>query len=202
DRALRYLAAKIGAGPAEWAGADTPHAAWLDAAGQDLTGNRGHALVHAGPEQPAELHLLAHAINDKLGAFGATVRAIEPVAPASEPDRKSLAELVADMAAGKVDTLVLLGTNPVYAAPAELDFAGALRHVPQSICLSLYADETAMASTWHIPAAHEYEAWGDARAFDGTVTIQQPQIRPLYGGRSAHQLLAVMLGETMPDDYA
>src|SRR5207237_7157141 len=94
-----------------------------------------------------------------------------------------------------------LGPNPGYAPPADLAFAGALRHVPRSVALSLYADETALAATWHVPMAHEYESWSDARAFDGTVTIQQPQARPLYGGHSAHQLLAVLQGDTMPDDY-
>jgi len=94
------------------------------------------------------------------------------------------------MQAGKVDTLVTIGANPVYAAPANLDFAGALRQVPLSVALSLYADETALAATWHMPMAHEYEAWGDARAFDGTVTIQQPQARPLYEGNSEHHLLS------------
>jgi Fe-S-cluster-containing dehydrogenase component len=106
------------------------------------------------------------------------------------------------MKAGKVDTLLILGCNPVYDAPADLDFAGALRRVPFSVSLALYDDETALACTWRIPAAHEYEAWGDVRAFDGTVTIQQPQARPLYGGHSAQQVLAVLQGNPTSDDYA
>ncbi len=73
--------------------------------------------------------------------------------------------------------------------------------MPLSVSLALYADETAIASTWHVPAAHEYEAWSDARAFDGTVTIQQPQVRRLYGGHSAQELLAVLQGNTLPEDY-
>ena len=106
------------------------------------------------------------------------------------------------MAAGKVDTLLMLDTNPVYSAARRFDFAAALQRVPLSASLALYADETAVASTWHVPAAHEYEAWSDARAFDGTITIQQPQVRRLYGGHSAQELLALLLGDTMPDDYA
>jgi molybdopterin-containing oxidoreductase family iron-sulfur binding subunit len=200
-RSLRHLAAALGAGPAEWQQADAPHASWLKAAAEDLQQHRGHSLLHLGPEQPSELHLLGHAINAALGNFGATIRAIEPVAAAPASQRQSLAELVADMQAGKVDTLVMLGVNPVYAAPADLDFAGALRHVPLSVALSLNIDETALAATWHLPMTHEYEAWSDARAFDGTTTIQQPQVRPLYGGHSAHQLLAVFAGGTAPDDY-
>ena len=96
----------------------------------DLMQHRGRALVHAGREQPVEVHLLAHAINGALGSFGATIRLIEPVAVSPASQQHSLQQLVADMAAGKVDTLLMLGTNPVYSAPAELDFAGALRRVP------------------------------------------------------------------------
>jgi molybdopterin-containing oxidoreductase family iron-sulfur binding subunit len=115
--------------------------------------------------------------------------------------RQSLADLVADMQAGKVDTLLILGANPVYDAPADLNFAAALPRVPFSACLSLYENETAHACTWRIPATHEYETWGDARAFDGTITIQQPQVKPLYGGHSPQQVLAVLLGDLTPNDY-
>jgi molybdopterin-containing oxidoreductase family iron-sulfur binding subunit len=95
----------------------------------------------------------------------------------------------------------MLETNPLYTAPTDIDFAGALRRVPFSVSLALYADETAQASKWLIPATHEYEAWSDARAFDGTITIQQPQVRRLYGGHSAQELLAVLQADTSPDDY-
>jgi molybdopterin-containing oxidoreductase family iron-sulfur binding subunit len=105
------------------------------------------------------------------------------------------------MQAGKVDTLLILGANPVYDAPADLNFSAALSHVPFSACLSLYENETAHACTWRIPATHEYETWGDARAFDGTITIQQPQVKPLYGGHSPQQVLAILLGDVTPDDY-
>jgi MoCo/4Fe-4S cofactor protein with predicted Tat translocation signal len=199
--AMRWLAAALGAGPQQWSQANIKNADWLKAAAQDLKQHHGHALVHAGREQPAEIHLLAHAINGALGSFGATVRLIEPVAAAAGSQLQSLQELVADMTAGKVDTLLMLETNPLYTAPADFDFAAALKKVPLSASLALYADETALASTWQIPATHEYEAWSDARAFDGTITIQQPQVRRLYGGRSAQELLAVLQGNTMPLDY-
>ena len=200
--AMRYLAAATGAGPQDWKQASVKDAAWLDAAAQDLTQHRGRILVHAGREQPAEIHLLADMINGALGAFAVTIRMIEPVAASPPSHARSLTELAGDMLAGKVDTLLVLDANPVYTAPADLDFAGALRHVLLSVSLALYADETALASTWHIPATHEYEAWSDARAFDGTVTIQQPQVRRLYGGHSAQELLAVLQGDTLPDDSA
>jgi molybdopterin-containing oxidoreductase family iron-sulfur binding subunit len=199
--ALRWLAAKTGAGPADWSRRPVEHSSWLEAAAQDLMAHHGRALVHVGREQPVETHLIATAINDRLGAFGATIRPIEPVAATSVQSRQSLAELVTDMAAGKVDTLLMLEVNPVYDAPADLDFAGALKRVPLSVSLALYTDETARASTWLVPAAHEYEVWSDARAFDGTVTIQQPQVRPLYGGHSRHAALALLQGNTQPDDY-
>ncbi|HUH86023.1 MAG TPA: TAT-variant-translocated molybdopterin oxidoreductase [Stellaceae bacterium] len=201
-RALRALAAALGAAPADWAHQDALPTAWLAAAAQDLQQHRGRSLVHAGREQPAEIQALVHAINAALGNFGTTVRLIEPVAAEAVDRRQSLTELAGDMAAGKVDTLLMLDTNPVYSAPDDLDFAGALGRVPFSVSLARYADETALASTWQLPAAHEYECWGDARAFDGTISLQQPQVRPLYGGRSAHALLAVLQGDTAPDDYA
>jgi MoCo/4Fe-4S cofactor protein with predicted Tat translocation signal len=200
--AVRYVAGAVGAGPKEWTQAEIKDADWLKSAAQDLLQHRGHALVHAGREQPEEIHLIADAINASLGGFGSTIRLIEPVAVSPTPKRQSLEDLVADMTAGKVDTLLMLETNPLYTAPADIDFAGALRHVPFSVSLALYADETAEASTWLIPATHEYEAWSDARAFDGTITIQQPQVRRLYGGHSAQELLSVLQANTSPDDYA
>ena len=199
--AVRYLAGAVGAGPKEWAQIEVKEANWLNAAAQDLLQHHGRVLVHAGREQPEEIHLLADAINGALGAFGASIRLIEPVAVSRAPQQQSLQELTTDMAGGKVDTLLMLDTNPLYTAPADIDFTGALRHVQFSVSLALYADETAQASTWLIPGTHEYEAWSDARAFDGTITIQQPQVRRLYGGHSAQELLAVLEADTSPDDY-
>ncbi len=198
---LRYLAGSLGAGPREWAQQNNGRAAWLKALADDLVQNKGRALVHAGREQPADIHLLTDAINQALGAFGNTVHLIAPVLVNAGAMRQSIAELVQDMASGKVDTLLILGVNPIYDAPVELNFADALRRVPFSVSLALYEDETALASTWRIPATHEYESWGDARAFDGTVTIQQPQVRPLYGGRSAQQICALLLGDFVSNDY-
>ena len=200
--AMRYLAAAVGAGPREWAQPQAKDAAWLDAASRDLMQHRGRALVHAGREQPIEILLLADAINAALGAFGTAMRLIEPVTISPMPQQQSLQKLTTDMSAGKVDTLLMLDTNPVYTAPVDLDFPTALKRVPLSVCLTLYPDETAQASTWLIPATHEYEAWSDARAFDGTITIQQPQVRRLYGGHSAQELLAVLQANTSPDDYS
>jgi MoCo/4Fe-4S cofactor protein with predicted Tat translocation signal len=199
--AMHQLAGLLGAGPQPWSEQNGPHAAWLKAAADDLVQHKGRALVHAGREQPVEIHLLADAINGALGAYGNTVRLIASVNANASSMRQSLSGLVADMAAGKVDTLLILGVNPVYDAPADLKFADALRRVGFSACLGLYEDETMLAATWRIPATHDYETWSDARAFDGTVTIMQPQVRPLYGGHSAQQILAVLLGGVTTDDY-
>jgi MoCo/4Fe-4S cofactor protein with predicted Tat translocation signal len=200
--ALRFIAASLGAGPKGWTNIGNEDGELLAAIATDLRRHKGRALVHAGREQPVEVHALAHAINGALGAFGRTVQAIEPVAAKPLGQAPSLAALVEDMNAGKVDTLVMLGTNIVYTAPADLDVAAALGKVKLSIYLGDHADETAARCRWHIPQTHEYEAWSDARAFDGTVTIQQPQVRRFYAGRSAHELIATLLGDTAPEGYA
>jgi MoCo/4Fe-4S cofactor protein with predicted Tat translocation signal len=199
--ALRYVAGSLGAGPQQWAQQNNPRSTWLKALADDLSQHKGKALVHAGREQPAEIHILADAINGALGALGNTVRLTAPVLANAGAMQQSMTKLVQDMGAGKVDTLLMLGVNPIYDAPADLDFAGALHRVPFSVSLALYEDETARAATWRIPATHEYETWGDARAFDGTVTIQQPQVRPLYDGHSAQQICALLRGDFVSDDY-
>ena len=109
----------------------------------------------------------------------------------------ALRALVQDMTAGRLDTLVILGGNPVHDAPADLGFADALAKVPTSVHLAQRMDETSRRCTWHVPQAHDLEAWGDARAWDGTYTVAQPLIEPLYGGKTALELLASLLGETL-----
>jgi MoCo/4Fe-4S cofactor protein with predicted Tat translocation signal len=163
-----------------------------DAVQRDLEAHRGRSLVIAGESQPPAVHALAHQMNHALGNVGKTVVYTESVAVAA----RSLPELVADMHAGQVRCLVILAGNPVFTAPADLKFTDALEKVKLRVHLGLYNDETAAWSHWHIPAAHFLESWGDARAYDGTVTIQQPLIAPLYGGRSAHELLSVLLGQS------
>ncbi|MBP2302440.1 TAT-variant-translocated molybdopterin oxidoreductase [Azospirillum picis] len=203
EAVVRALAATLGAGPAEWRqGAPGRMATAVDAMARDLAANRGAVLVHAGPAQPAATHALVHAINAALGAPGRTVTYIEPVEAEPVDHGESLDRLAADMIGGRVDTLLVLGCNPVFTAPADLDFAAALAAVPVSVHLGTAVDETAMHCTWHVPEAHEFERWGDARAFDGTVTILQPQVKPLWGGWSPHELLAVLGGETRPDGHA
>ncbi|NJP04168.1 MAG: TAT-variant-translocated molybdopterin oxidoreductase [Chloroflexaceae bacterium] len=173
---------------------------WIEAAVADLREREpGRTLVIAGEQQPPVVHALAHAMNDALGNVDSTVRYIEPVAGQpfntnADGDLAGLRELVGKMSAGTVEILVIVGSNPVFTAPVDLDFGGALERVNLSIHLGVFPDETAQVCTWHIPEAYYLEAWSDARAYDGTATIMQPLILPLFGGRSAHELVA-LLGE-------
>ncbi|WP_448192564.1 TAT-variant-translocated molybdopterin oxidoreductase [Azospirillum sp. sgz301742] len=198
ERAVRALAAELGAGPADLKGQGP---SWVAAVARDLGAHRGAALVHAGPAQPPAVHALVHAVNAALGAPGRTLTYIEPVEADPVDHAASLAALVADMDGGQVDTLVMLGVNPAFTAPADLPFADALRRVPLSVHLATHIDETAMLSTWHVPEAHVFECWSDARAFDGTATLMQPQIQPLWGGWSPHEILAILDGEPRPNGY-
>ncbi|MBL8114084.1 MAG: 4Fe-4S dicluster domain-containing protein, partial [Acidobacteria bacterium] len=178
-------------------GADAKDAAgaWVLAAVADLKAHRGSSIVIAGDQQPPEVHALAHAMNAALGNVGKTVVYTEPVEARPEIQRDSLAALVKDMRAGSVEVLLILGGNPVYDAPADLEFGAALEKVPMRVHLSLFDDETSQLCQWHLPEAHYLESWSDGRAFDGTASILQPLIAPLYAGRSAHEVLAMVLGQ-------
>jgi molybdopterin-containing oxidoreductase family iron-sulfur binding subunit len=194
-RAAAALASMLGLSGADASAAGGKWSAFLSAAAADLKRAGGRALVMAGEFAPPELHVLAHAMNAALGAAGKTVRFVEPP-PAPPPQIQPFAELVADMKAGSVDVLLVLGGNPAFDAPAELGFADALEKVPFRVRYGLYDDETSARCHWQVPEAHFLEAWSDARGHDGTVTIVQPLIEPLYGSKSAHELLAAILEET------
>jgi molybdopterin-containing oxidoreductase family iron-sulfur binding subunit len=168
----------------------------------DLQANRGASIVIAGPTQPPEVHALAHRINVALGNVGKTVTYVEPVAANPVENLASLRNLVDDMNAGRVSTLIVLGGNPVYTAPADLKFLDAYKKVKTRVRLGLFDDETSNWSHWHLPLRHYLEDWSDARAHDGTVSIVQPIIAPLYDGISAHQLLSVIGGRGDRNPYA
>ncbi|HEY4145802.1 Fe-S-cluster-containing hydrogenase [Pinirhizobacter sp.] len=172
----------------------------LDAIVNDLKMHIGTSLVVAGRSLPAPVHACVAAINHALGNVGTSIHYL-PVEDI-ESGAGTLAGLVADMHARKVDTLLILDGNPAYAAPAMLDFAGALKKVRQSIHFGLYRDETAALCDWHLPSLHPLEAWSDLRAADGTVSVQQPVISPLYAGRSLHALLGGIIGDVDNDDMA
>jgi MoCo/4Fe-4S cofactor protein with predicted Tat translocation signal len=173
------------------------------AAARDVHSQQGSSIVIAGDHQPPAVHALAHAMNAKLGNVGKTVFYTDPVDANPINQTESLKELVADMRAGKVDLLVILGGNPAYDAPADLNFAEVLKSnkVPLRVHLGLYNDETAELCHWHVNQAHELEAWGDARAYDGTVSIIQPLIAPLYNGKSAIEFVALLSGQADAKGY-
>ena len=159
---------------------------------RDLERVKGISLVIAGDEQPASVHALAHIFNDSLGNVGKTVFYTDPIEANSIDQTQSLRELVGDIDAGKVDTLIVIGGNPAYNTPIDLRLdLNRLNKVNLRAHLSLYNNETSEICHWHIPAAHYLESWGDARSYDGTVTIVQPLIAPLYEGKTAHEMLAL-----------
>jgi MoCo/4Fe-4S cofactor protein with predicted Tat translocation signal len=169
---------------------------WASALSRELQSHRGSALVIVGDHQPPVVHALAHAANQLLGNNGRTVVYTDPVDANPINQTESLKDLVADMRAGKVDLLIIMGGNPVYDAPADLAFADALKNtkIPLRVHAGLYQNETAELCHWHINEAHYLEAWGDTRAYDGTVSIVQPLIAPLYGGKSFYELTALLAG--------
>ena len=159
---------------------------FLDVLVKDLKSHRGSSVVVAGDHQPAVVHAFVHTINQALGNVGRTVFYTDPVDANPVNQTQSLKDLVADMRSAKVDVLIILGGNPAYDAPADLGFADALKSpsVPFRVHLGLYQNETAELCQWHVNEAHYLEAWGDARAYDGTVSIVQPLIAPLYDARA------------------
>jgi MoCo/4Fe-4S cofactor protein with predicted Tat translocation signal len=184
------LAAALSAPPA----GNDKRGKFLAALAKDLKAAGKEALVVAGPRQPAVVHSLAHQMNQTLGGAGSTVTYTK----ASTADRvdagvDAIKTLTGEMTGGQVSTLVILSGNPAYTAPADLQFAAALAKVANSIHLGPEDDETAAAAKWHLPEAHYLEAWSDAQSTDGTVAIQQPMIDPIFGGKSAIEVMAVLL---------
>ena len=194
----RSLAAAVGVKDAG-ASATAGTATFVSAVAADLQKHRGACVIIAGENQPPAVHALAHAMNEELSNIGQTVIYTEPVDANPISQTESLRSLVSDMRAGRVDLLVILGGNPAYDAPADLGFADSLKNskVAQRIYLGLYQNETAQLCHWHVNETHYLEAWSDARAYDGTVSIVQPLIAPLYNGKSAHEILSTLMG--VPD---
>jgi MoCo/4Fe-4S cofactor protein with predicted Tat translocation signal len=174
---------------------------WIAAVAADLQAHRGASLVVAGDGQPASVHALAHAMNELLGNVGNTLAYTDPIEAEPVDQVASLRELTSEMNGGRVDLLMILGGNPVYTAPADVGFAAAMNGVTLRVHLGRYEDETSALCHWHIPEAHFLEAWSDARAFDGTASIVQPLIAPLYGGKSAHEVLATLGPTPMRSGY-
>jgi MoCo/4Fe-4S cofactor protein with predicted Tat translocation signal len=176
---------------------------FVAAVANDLRTHRGSSVVITGDHQPPAVHAMAHAINQALGNVGKTVFYTDTVDANPINQTESLKDLVADMRGGKVDLLVIIGSNPAYDAPADFGFADALKNtnIPLRVHLGLYQDETAELCQWHINETHYLESWSDARAYDGTVSIVQPLIAPLYNGKSAHELIAILAGQADPTSH-
>jgi len=170
---------------------------FLEALLIDLKGHSGSCVVIAGDHQPPVVHALAHAMNQSLGNIGKTVIYTDPIDENPVNQFESIKDLVADMRAGKVDALFIMGGNPAYDAPADLGFADALKNtsIPLRVHLGLYQDETAELCQWHVNEAHYLESWGDSRAYDGTVSVVQPLLAPLYGGKSVYEITALLAGQ-------
>jgi len=168
-----------------------------------LPGHHGSSLLVVGDHQPPILHALAHDLNSKLGNVGKTVFYTDPVDANPVNQFDSLKELITDINGGKVDLLIILDGNPAYDAPADLSFADVLKggKAPLRVHYGLYNNETAELCNWHVPATHELEAWGDARAFDGTVSIIQPLIAPLYNAKSPIEFVAMLSGQADASGY-
>jgi molybdopterin-containing oxidoreductase family iron-sulfur binding subunit len=170
---------------------------------RELGGGHGASLIVPGDHQPPIVHAAAHMLNEGLGNVGKTVFYSDPVDANPINQTESIKDLVGGMSSGKVDLLVVLGGNPAYDAPADLDFANVLKsgQTPLRVHLGLYQNETAELCQWHVNQAHELEGWGDARAYDGTVSIIQPLIAPLYNGRSAMEFVALLSGQSDATGY-
>jgi molybdopterin-containing oxidoreductase family iron-sulfur binding subunit len=186
------IAGELGVGTAASAsGSDK----WIAAVARDLKEKSGRSLVIAGDECSPAIHALVHAMNAALSNVGRSVVYINSVEANPANQLAGLGELLAEMEGGRVTTLVMLGGNPAYNTPGELKFAEKMAKVKNKVHLSLYDDETSYRSEWHIPETHFLEQWSDVRSFEGTVSIVQPLIAPMYGGRSSHEVLTVLIGD-------
>jgi molybdopterin-containing oxidoreductase family iron-sulfur binding subunit len=181
-----------------------PQAAGLGAAAEkfvaalarDLAKNKGAAVIISGERQPPAVHALAHAINAALGGQGSTFTVSQEAGAQARPSMyESMGALVTALNAGEVDTLIIFDQNPLYATPGALKFAEAFAKAKTSVHIGVLPEETGLKASWHLPQTHFLESWGDARAFDGTVSLVQPLVVPLFNGRAPTSLLAQISGE-------
>jgi len=198
---LSAVSARLGAGGTD-SSLSADEEAFIKPLLADISNNPGATVVMVGAHHEPAIHALALAINQKIGAIDSTLALL------AEPNEnvidhvQSISDLTNRLKSKQVSTLIILGGNPVYDAPADLDFPGAMASAKTSIHLSLYDDETSRTCTWHVPRAHFLEAWGDGRAWDGTASIGQPLIQPLYDGKTSDQLLAFFAGEAETESDA
>jgi Fe-S-cluster-containing dehydrogenase component len=206
ENIARALAAKVGVAGATSGQLSADQQKWVDAAAADLMQHKGEGVVVPGVFQSAAVNALAHAMNAALGNAGQTVTYIDPVEIDPVENTQSIRELADDINAGKVQTLIVIGGNPVYDAPTDLEFAKALDKLVSDeshmmLQLAIYKNETTDYATWHVPQAHYLESWGDARSFDGAATLMQPMIAPLYDGKTAYEILAIFSDQPSSSGY-
>jgi molybdopterin-containing oxidoreductase family iron-sulfur binding subunit len=166
---------------------------WAPAVAKDLLAHRGEGLLLVGSGQPPAVHALVQALNLALGNVGKTLRHVAPF-DATPEGPEGLGELVKAIDAKQVTTLLILGGNPVFNAPADVRIGEAVSRVATSVHLSTHFDETSVATTWHLNRAHFLESWGDVRSEDGTASVVQPLIAPMYDGKSDAEVLSMFAG--------
>ncbi|MEZ4407316.1 MAG: TAT-variant-translocated molybdopterin oxidoreductase [Polyangiales bacterium] len=174
---------------------------WVNTLAAELAAHRGSSVLVAGSRQPPSVHALVHALNQALGNAGQTVTYVSAVDDAERDNLTDLVELARDLEAGQAQSLIILGGNPVYDAPADLDLGAKIARARFSAHLSMHHDETGERCQWRVPRTHFLEAWGDAQGLDGTVAVQQPLIQPLYRGWSDIELLARVADTTAKRGY-
>ena len=201
DQRIELPAAAAGYAGDKGSGISDAERAFAKALAADLANFQGGAAILVGPRQEPAVHALAAVLNQVLAADGATISYTAKPEPDRPTHMTAIRELAAAMASGSIETLLILGGNPVYDAPADLRFGELLAGVPTSIHLSLYDDETSKRCSWHLPKAHGLESWGDGRAWDGTLSLQQPLIAPLYDGRSVIEVLGLAAGGGAKSGY-
>ena len=201
EKVARALATKVGVNGGA-SGLSGEQQKWVDGVAAELGHHHGTSIIVPGEFQTPAVQALAHAMNAALGNAGKTVTYIDPVEVDPVEHAQSISDLVHDMNAGKVDVLVMIGVNPVYDAPADLDFAAALEKVKGvNVQLSMFQNDTSGNCHWHLPQTHYLEEWSDVRSYDGTASIIQPLISPLYDGKSAHELVAVFQDQPSAAGY-
>ncbi len=181
---------------------------WIEAISEDLLAHRGECVILVGESQPPAIHALAHALNAELGNAGQTISYAPLAEDLSASSIASIRQVAADIADGSLDTLVVIGGNPCFDAPIDLDFPALYSRIPTTIHLALHENETGIASTWRLNRTHFLEDWGDVVAADGTVSPIQPMIAPLAyevgggePGKSDLALLAIVAGDSTHDSY-
>jgi molybdopterin-containing oxidoreductase family iron-sulfur binding subunit len=196
---MAALAVKLGVSGVAAPALSKEEDAFVAAAAADLKNSGNLGVVAVGAHLAPQWHHLGHAINQTLGAVGSTVSLLKLPGDDRPTHLESLSTFVSDANAGRINTLMVFGGNPVYDAPSDWSLTKAIASVPMSVRLGLYEDETSLRCSWHVPRAHYLESWGDGRAWDGSVSVQQPMIEPLYAGKSVNEMLALVIGEQQID---